>query len=56
MEKLAELGIGITSLIIDDNWQSIDYKGESPFQCGWLEFEAERKAFPHGLKGLVSRI
>lgn len=56
VQKLAEHEINITSLIIDDNWQSIDYKGESQFQYAWLEFEAERKAFPNGLKGLVSRI
>lgn len=56
VQKLAEHEINITSLIIDDNWQSIDYEGESPFQHAWLEFEAERKAFPSGLKGLVSQI
>ncbi|KJZ71545.1 hypothetical protein HIM_09083 [Hirsutella minnesotensis 3608] len=56
VQTLAEHDIKITNLIIDDNWQAIDYKGESPFQYGWVEFEAERKAFPNGLKGLVSRI
>ncbi|PNY24554.1 galactinol-sucrose galactosyltransferase 6, partial [Tolypocladium capitatum] len=56
VQKLAENDINITSLIIDDNWQSIDYKGDSQFQYGWLEFEAEGKAFPNGLKAMVSRI
>lgn len=54
--KLAAHKIKITSLIIDDNWQSIDYKGESQFQYAWKEFEAEPRAFPNGLKTLVSRI
>ncbi|KND91250.1 putative galactinol--sucrose galactosyltransferase 6 [Tolypocladium ophioglossoides CBS 100239] len=56
VQKLAENDINITSLIIDDNWQSIDYKGDGQFQYAWVEFEAERKAFPNGLKSMVSRI
>ncbi|XP_044719965.1 raffinose synthase or seed imbibition protein sip1 domain-containing protein [Hirsutella rhossiliensis] len=53
VQKLVESEINITSLIIDDNWQSIDYKGESQFQYAWLEFEAERKhiAVWHALLG-----
>ncbi|KAJ6442933.1 glycoside hydrolase family 36 protein [Purpureocillium lavendulum] len=53
---LAEHKVNVTSLIIDDNWQSIDYKGDGQFQYAWLEFEAEPKAFPNGLKSVVSRI
>lgn len=53
---LAENNINITNFIIDDNWQSIDYRGDGQFQHGWVEFEAERKAFPNGLKGMVSKI
>lgn len=56
MDKLAENNIKVTSLIIDDNWQSIDYRGNGQFQYGWVEFEAEPKAFPNGLKGTVSHI
>ncbi|PHH88807.1 hypothetical protein CDD83_7030 [Cordyceps sp. RAO-2017] len=56
VQKLAEHEIDITSLIIDDNWQSINKKGESQFQYAWNEFEADREAFPRGLKGLVSQI
>jgi len=41
---------------MDDNWQSIDYRGLGQFQHGWIEFEAEREAFPNGLKHVVSRI
>ncbi|KAF7542986.1 hypothetical protein G7Z17_g11111 [Cylindrodendrum hubeiense] len=43
-------------LIIDDNWQSIDYRGPSQFQYGWKEFEAEPVAFPKGLKATISHI
>jgi hypothetical protein len=56
VETLAAHNINITNLIIDDNWQSIDYKGHGQFQHGWIEFEADRKAFPMGLKQTVSKI
>ncbi|GKT43211.1 putative galactose dehydrogenase galD [Colletotrichum spaethianum] len=56
VDKLAENNIKVTSLIIDDNWQTIDYKGHGQFQHGWVEFEAEPKAFPKGLKATVSHI
>ena len=56
VDKLAEHNIKVSSLIIDDNWQSIDYKGPSQFQYGWKEFEAEPEAFPKGLKATISHI
>ncbi|KAH7197190.1 glycoside hydrolase superfamily [Fusarium flagelliforme] len=56
LDKLSEHEIKVSSLIIDDNWQSIDYQGPSQFQYGWTDFEAEPKAFPQGLKATVSHI
>ncbi|KAH7156292.1 glycoside hydrolase superfamily [Dactylonectria macrodidyma] len=56
VDKLAENNIKVSSLIIDDNWQSIDYRGPSQFQYGWKEFEAEPVAFPKGLKATISHI
>jgi hypothetical protein len=56
VDTLASKSINITNLIIDDNWQSIDYRGEGQFQYGWIEFEADRKAFPNGLKYTISKI
>jgi alpha-galactosidase len=56
VDKLAEHNIKVSSLIIDDNWQSIDYRGNGQFQHGWVEFEAEPKAFPNGLKATVAHI
>ncbi|KAA8569968.1 hypothetical protein EYC84_002306 [Monilinia fructicola] len=56
VEILAENKINVTNFIIDDNWQAIDYKGHGQFQHGWIEFEAERKAFPNGLKHTISLI
>lgn len=53
---LAQNNINITNFIIDDNWQSIDYRGHGQFQHGWVEFEAERQAFPQGLKHTVQLI
>ncbi|KAK1455215.1 raffinose synthase Sip1 [Colletotrichum melonis] len=56
VDKLAENDIKVSSLIIDDNWQTIDYRGHGQFQHGWCEFEAEPKAFPQGLKATVAHI
>jgi Raffinose synthase or seed imbibition protein Sip1 len=56
VDTLAENSINISTLIIDDNWQDIDYKGDSQWKHGWRDFEAEPKTFPKGLKSLVSEI
>ncbi|KAL7791355.1 glycoside hydrolase family 36 protein [Trichoderma ceciliae] len=56
IDKLEKHNINITSLIIDDNWQSIDYQGPSQFQYGWVQFEAEPEAFPNGLKAAITKI
>ncbi|SPQ18354.1 76a4190c-5657-4e05-95d5-21f92ca54688 [Thermothielavioides terrestris] len=56
LDALAENNLNISNLIIDDNWQDIDHRGDSQWQHGWNDFEAEPKAFPRGLKALVSDI
>ncbi|KAI2630297.1 glycoside hydrolase family 36 protein [Hypomontagnella submonticulosa] len=56
VDALAKNRINISSLIIDDNWQDIDYEGRDQYQYGWKSFDAEPKAFPRGLKDTVSRI
>lgn len=56
LDKLEKSNINVTSLIIDDNWQDIDYTNESQFQRGWNSFEAEPKTFPKGLKETVGHI
>lgn len=56
VDTLAEHNLNITNLIIDDNWQNIDYRGDGQFQYGWNGFEAEPKAFPNGLKHTISQI
>jgi hypothetical protein len=56
VDVLAQHNINITSLIIDDNWQDIDYTNESQFQRGWNSFEADPKTFPKGLKDTVHQI
>jgi hypothetical protein len=56
VDTLAEFNINVTSLIIDDNWQDIDYTNESQFQRGWNNFEADPKTFPKGLKETVTTI
>ncbi|KAG6290122.1 hypothetical protein E4U46_002036 [Claviceps purpurea] len=58
MRTLAQHKLHITNLIIDDNWQSLDRVGndQNQAQYRWLEFEADRVAFPSGLKSLVKNI
>lgn len=56
LDKLEKHNISITNLIIDDNWQSIDQKGSSYLQRGWVDFEADSIGFPNGLKAAVAKI
>ena len=56
LDELAASHITVSSLIIDDNWQSVENHGEGQADRRWLEFEAEPKHFPRGLSGTVSRI
>ncbi|KAI3340606.1 raffinose synthase Sip1 [Ustulina deusta] len=56
VERLKENNINISNLIIDDNWQDVDYHGPNSNLYGWKRFEAEPKAFPNGLKHTVSQI
>ncbi|KAK8104231.1 uncharacterized protein PG998_011264 [Apiospora kogelbergensis] len=56
VDTLAENNINVTSLIIDDNWQDIDYTDPSQFQRGWNSFEADPKTFPQGLKHTITHI
>ncbi|KAK4144385.1 putative galactinol--sucrose galactosyltransferase 6 [Dichotomopilus funicola] len=56
LDTLTKNKINVASLIIDDNWQDIDYHGDGQWQYGWNDFEAEPKNFPRGLKALVSDI
>jgi hypothetical protein len=48
--------IHITTLIIDDNWQSLDTYGTNTFQRRWIDFEANKAGFPNGLKHLTTKI
>ncbi|KAH8710191.1 raffinose synthase protein-like protein Sip1 [Phaeosphaeriaceae sp. PMI808] len=55
LDELAKNKINISSLIIDDNWQSIT-SADSQFGEAWIEFEANKAGFPRGLKATVSDI
>ncbi|KAF2030319.1 raffinose synthase protein-like protein Sip1 [Setomelanomma holmii] len=55
LDELAKNNINISNLIIDDNWQSLT-NGETQFDSGWVEFEANKAGFPRGLKATVSDI
>ncbi|KAI1425750.1 raffinose synthase Sip1 [Xylaria sp. FL1777] len=56
VEHLRQNNINISNLIIDDNWQDVDYHGSDSNSYGWKRFEAEPKAFPKGLKHTISQI
>ncbi|EPS45741.1 hypothetical protein H072_115 [Dactylellina haptotyla CBS 200.50] len=56
VNDLYDSGIQVESVIIDDNWQSLNSQSRDAFGFRWTEFEADRKAFPNGLKGLVRDI
>ena len=56
LDILKANNIKITNLIIDDNWQSLDYHGESQFKRGMTEFDANKGGFPQGLKHTVTQI
>ena len=56
LSSLAENNIKITSLIIDDNWQSLDNPGAYQDARGWTEFEANSEGFPKGLNHTVKHI
>ncbi|KAI1177359.1 raffinose synthase Sip1 [Nemania sp. FL0916] len=56
IDRLRENNINISNLIIDDNWQDIDYDGPNSNSFGWKRFEAEPNAFPNGLKHTITEI
>ena len=54
LDALEKDNIKITSLIIDDNWQSLDNEGAYQDNRGMTEFEANHKGFPRGLGKAVT--
>ena len=53
LDILKKNNIKITNLIIDDNWQDLDSKGQSQFKRGWVGFDANKEGFPRGLRSTV---
>ena len=56
LESLEKNNIKISTLIIDDNWQSLDNEGQYQDNRGMTDFEANPKAFPRGLGKAVTDI
>lgn len=56
LDDLKNQDINISSLIIDDNWQSLDNEGADSSHRGWTQFEANPKTFPNGLAKTISII
>jgi hypothetical protein len=56
MQSLSDAGVNVSTLIIDDNWQSLTGKqGETnQFERGWTRFEANAEGFPNGLKAFIT--
>ena len=53
---LSNNSIKLSTLIIDDNWQSLDDNGSSHFELRWTKFEANQEGFPNGLKHTTQSI
>lgn len=50
-------GLSFSTLIIDDNWQSLDGHGkDNAFGHRWRRFEANEEGFPNGLGHAVQTI
>lgn len=56
LDTLTKNDIHVNNLLIDDNWQSLDFAGTDNFYDGWTSFEANTEHFPTGLKDLISTI
>ncbi|OAL34524.1 hypothetical protein AYO20_06154 [Fonsecaea nubica] len=58
LDSLAKHQIYISTLIIDDNWQSLDgtQGATDQFHRGWKDFEANPLGFPDGLKSSIDKI
>ena len=56
LDTLDKNNIKITNLIIDDNWQSLNNPGQSQFNRGMTDFDANKEGFPHGLRYTVTNI
>ncbi|KAJ8126290.1 hypothetical protein O1611_g7347 [Lasiodiplodia mahajangana] len=56
IDCLKENNINVSNLIIDDNWQDVDYEGPDSNSFGWKSFEADPNAFPNGLRHTISQI
>ena len=56
LDTLRASGVNVGTLIIDDNWQSLNNEGETQWKRGWIRFEANELACPNGLKSTVERI
>ncbi|KAI0109043.1 raffinose synthase Sip1 [Nemania sp. FL0031] len=56
IDCLKENNINISNMIIDDNWQDVDYEGPDSNSFGWKRFEADPEAFPNGLRHTISQV
>lgn len=56
LDTLKGNDIHVDTLLIDDNWQSLDFAGADNFYYAWTGFEANTEHFPSGLKDLISTI
>lgn len=54
LDSLEKSNINISTLIIDDNWQSLDNEDAYQDDRGWSDFEANPRAFPRGLRKAVT--
>ena len=56
LDTLEKHEIFVSTLIIDDNWQSLDEYGDCAFDRRWTRFEANAEGFPKGLKSAIGAV
>lgn len=61
VQQISNHDIHISSLLIDDNWQTLgptltDPNMNDPFFCGMADFPANSSGFPSGLSGLIRNL
>ena len=59
LQRLTENDIKISTLLIDDNWQTLgetEHDFAEPFFRGWADFEANKNISSNGMKQLISNI
>ena len=56
LEDLEKSDIRVSSVILDDGWQTTDSRSSNQFERGLMDFEADPQRFPQGLRSTIGHI